>query len=68
MRINGFGIGYLMSIEGLECIESKERQREAKRGRTKRIHKIIYIEETSYLCLIIQDFTAVNFTAVNFEK
>ncbi len=25
MRINGFGIGYLMSIE---CIESKERQRE----------------------------------------
>lgn len=33
MRINGFGIGYLMSIEGLECIESKERQREAKRGK-----------------------------------
>lgn len=33
MRINGFGfgIGYLMSIEGIECIEcieSKERQRE----------------------------------------
>ncbi len=35
MRINGFGfgIGYLMSIEGLECIKSKERQREAKRGK-----------------------------------
>lgn len=30
MRINGFGfgIGYLMSIEGLECIKIKERQRE----------------------------------------
>ncbi len=30
MRINGFGfgIGYLMSMEGLECIKSKERQRE----------------------------------------